>query len=847
MSFLQILYQTLFYPLELLFELVYSLEMRFISSSGICIVLLSLFLNLLLFPVYELLYNIERQQKKKEKLLSDWTSHIRKTFRGDERFFMLKTYYRQNQYHPIEALKGAFPLMLEIPFFIAAYHFLSHLSQLNGIPFLAIRDLGEPDQLISWGNIRINIMPIVMTLVNLVSVLIYSKEMTVKKKLRLFGMALLFLVLLYRSPSGLVLYWTCNNLFALGKNIFFLLRDKRGLQCGTEQIDKKHEKKKQYSGRGEENTTFGFITCEIVNILLLGIVIPTGVIKSSPLEFVDITALRNPLEFLKGSVSLAIGYFGIWLPFFYYIAKKGREKIYLYLCVYSLLAMVDYFYFGTEMGFISGDLQYTNGMDFSVKEMIINTFLVVGISLFCIALLRYRRKMLYMIHVISVIALIVMSFSNMVSIASDYGNSNFQESDGEKITIPLSQNGKNVVIFMLDRAISGYIPYIMNEKPELKEQFSGFTYYPNTVSFGLQTEQASAAVFGGYEYTKIDTTEQRNEALKLLPQLFSENGYRVTVFDAPLANGQVVPDLSIYDNMQVRAFHVNNRFHYSYQGLDRVERRYRNFFCYSFCKSVPLIFQYTLYDGGYYNDVTIYVTDTVYMQVAKKEDISKGYGYSQVFLQEYAELCKLSELTEITSDEKDNFFMGYNGTPHEPVILTEPEYLPAFYVDNTEYDDAHWDRFIVNGKELTVENAEQMKHYQVNMATMLRLGQWFDYLKEKGVYDNTRIILVADHGYGLMQFDELLDEDGYDFSGLNPLLMVKDFGDSRFQSDDSFMTNADVPMLAMDQIVENPVNPFTGKKVDNEAKYSGKLLVNDMYYVKDNIFVPENWTFITGK
>jgi arylsulfatase A-like enzyme len=37
-------------------------------------------------------------------------------------------------------------------------------------------------------------------------------------------------------------------------------------------------------------------------------------------------------------------------------------------------------------------------------------------------------------------------------------------------------------------------------------------------------------------------------------------------------------------------------------------------------------------------------------------------------------------------------------------------------------------------------------HYHSNMATMLRVGEWMDYLKEQGVYDNTRIIIVADHG-----------------------------------------------------------------------------------------------------
>lgn len=46
---------------------------------------------------------------------------------------------------------------------------------------------------------------------------------------------------------------------------------------------------------------------------------------------------------------------------------------------------------------------------------------------------------------------------------------------------------------MLDRAMGQYVPYIFNEKPELKEQFSGFTYYSNVISFGGQTNFGAPA------------------------------------------------------------------------------------------------------------------------------------------------------------------------------------------------------------------------------------------------------------------------------------------------------------------------------------------------------------------
>ena len=38
-------------------------------------------------------------------------------------------------------------------------------------------------------------------------------------------MALFFLVFLYTSPSGLVFYWTLNNVFSLGKTIYYKLKN----------------------------------------------------------------------------------------------------------------------------------------------------------------------------------------------------------------------------------------------------------------------------------------------------------------------------------------------------------------------------------------------------------------------------------------------------------------------------------------------------------------------------------------------------------------------------------------------------------------------------------------------
>ena len=63
-----------------------------------------------------------------------------------------------------------------------------------------------------------------MTLINCIAGAVYTKGFPFKEKLQLYGMAFLFLILLYNSPSGLVLYWTLNNIFSLLKNIYYKIK-----------------------------------------------------------------------------------------------------------------------------------------------------------------------------------------------------------------------------------------------------------------------------------------------------------------------------------------------------------------------------------------------------------------------------------------------------------------------------------------------------------------------------------------------------------------------------------------------------------------------------------------------
>jgi len=62
---------------------------------------------------------------------------------------ILSAYYRQNNYHPLYYFRGMLGRLFQIPFFIAAYHFLSELALLQGSCFLFLNNLGKPDALLN--------------------------------------------------------------------------------------------------------------------------------------------------------------------------------------------------------------------------------------------------------------------------------------------------------------------------------------------------------------------------------------------------------------------------------------------------------------------------------------------------------------------------------------------------------------------------------------------------------------------------------------------------------------------------------------------------------------------------
>ena len=892
MSVLEILGAVLIGPLKILFEIIFSVACDMTNHPGLSIVVLSLAMNVILLPLYRRADAIQEAARDKENEMKPVVSHIKATFSGDERMMILQACYRENNYNPLSVLSGSLSLMLEIPFFLAAYQFLSSVEAFRGLGFGPIADLGKPDGLLAIGNLRVNVLPILMTLINVVSSALYLKGFPLKTKIQLYGMALFFLVFLYNRPSALVLYWTLNNTFSLLKTLYYKLPHSKKILavvlgvagCGLLVLgitwDRRMEQlimigiglllqapwalpllrktafftkiAAKEKPEAKPNTLM-FLAGGLFLSILIGLLIPSTYISDSVQEYIIPQYFYSPIWYVVQTLCLSVGFFLVWMSVFYWLAKPRAKVLFTRLVwVACGVMVVNYMFFGTKMGVIKADLVYEDVFRFTTAQTLLNLLVVVLVAAALFFLSVKFRKGLTPILLVGTAAILCMGIINVNKISKETTATKAQL-DSQENRMPsftLSQDGENVVVIMLDRAIGPFVPYIMEENPELKEQFDGFTFYENTLSYGGFTNFATPSLFGGYEYTpknsnlRDDMTleEKQNEALKVMPAIFAEEGYQVSVVDPPYAGYAWIPDLSVFDDMEgVEAYAADGRFN-DYQSLvETVEARKRNFFFFSLMKTMPVALQPTVYDNGAYHALPQVTTDEV-------------YG-TDAFVSAYNVLNNMDAMTQVSKGDENTLLVMRSNLTHEPMILQEPDYLPVADVDNSDY---YTDVKIVSDGEnqLVLSTEKQLSHYHTNVLALKQLGEWFDYLRENDLYDNTRIIVVADHGRNLGLFDEDygMRGDGTTMQCIEfyqPMLLVKDFKATGFTVDDRFMTNADVPLLAAEDLIDNPVNPYTGNALTDEMKNDPVqyVIISQLWDIGENYgnrYMDSQWAAVSG-
>jgi len=886
-------YTIIISPIVQIIEFVYVFFFKVFKNAVISVFGVSLTVSFLSLPLYIMAERWQIVERDTIKRLKPTVNKIKSVFSGDEQFMILSTFYRQSHYHPLYSLRSSIGLIVQIPFFIAAYSFLSNLGALRGVNFLSIKDISLPDSLFHFGNISINILPVLMTLINCVAGAIYTQNLSARDKIQVYGMAALFLVLLYNSPAALVLYWTLNNIFSLVKNIFYKIKNPLKvlyiilcvvftlfifyllLVMKTRQLKLrlliafvislfylmplflkwfgilyKQLFSKLFHNR--KNMIFLLLLSCFTLFLLAGMYIPSSVIASSPDEFCYIEGHASPFYYIIHSNLFFFGFFVIWpVSIFYLFSDKIKSCLIFILASLAFIFSVYTIAFSGNYGTINTLFNFnTTGLfGVSVIRAVLSIFtpiFILPVLLFLIY--KYRITYLNSFLSILIIFLAAISFNNVIKIKKAYTllsikMANTHEKTSLEPVFSLSRENKNVIIIMADGAINGFVPLIFNDHPKLDKQFDGFTLFRNTASFSTHTLMGVPPLWGGYEYTPfemnrkndIPLVEKHNQALLTIPSLLVKDGYNVTVTDPSWANYSWIPDVSIYDNYKkINAFNIIR--HYTSLWYDKNDpgkkeftypRIMRNIIWFSILKMSNPLLRLIIYDSGWY-----WGTDNMGRSIIN-------------FINSYAILDFLPDLTAFDSKEKSALLIT-NELTHESVWLHGEDFRPSEIsssIGNSKYAS--------DGV------------YQSNTALYLKLGEWFDLLRKNGVYDNTRIIIAADHGGEVENLfsNEPLSIKNETRELYNPVFLYKDFNSHGILSiNNDFMTNADVPFFTLNGLLDNPLNPFTGNPINTRPKEEGILITthhspmagshgkyafnikkNEWIYLHDSIYEASNW------
>ncbi len=197
---------------------------RAIPNYGVAIILLTILIKLIFWPLGSKSYKAMAEMKKLQPLMAD----IRKKYKDDKKKMNeeVMNLYRTYKVNP---MSGCLPMLVQIPVFIAFYQMLYESIELRHAPFwLWIKDLSAPDRLFQF-DITIPLMypPYGIPVLTI----IMGATMLLQQKLSpppgdptqariMMMMPVVFTFIFINFPSGLVLYWLINNILSIAQQYY---------------------------------------------------------------------------------------------------------------------------------------------------------------------------------------------------------------------------------------------------------------------------------------------------------------------------------------------------------------------------------------------------------------------------------------------------------------------------------------------------------------------------------------------------------------------------------------------------------------------------------------------------
>lgn len=905
-------------PIILLLRFLFTASYGFTQNYGISLILMSLAVTLLTAPLYYLAEHWRRIEMGVQRKMSRELASVRAHYEGQKRFYLIRNVHRLHGYSPFLAIRASFGLLVQIPFFFAAYLYLSHFEGYAGIGFLFIEDLGKPDGFLGV----INVLPIVMTLINIASAFAYTRSFSLKGNRSLLFMSLLFLVLLYDQPSALLVYWTMNNVFSLAKNIFFPApRDKqeepqaagkpgamaRALRWVGTLYDGSIVKPGLIAAfalivAGQSwwviSYARSFKYCIVATFALafaLSISALVLYLRASRVPRVPRSGRRIVLLVLSWAVFAVSAYFlfykrrqnpyisnpnmkmlstiildacayiaSVWIFDLFRKAvpsirtdKRGRAEffavvLYLFLFIFVFSPLQIYFSSPQDVGLTPWVLLGRNLPAFALSVGVVlalgflsqrfgrrlpgSAFLCIIIIALTYVLISSRRygvldefalqkaflldenSAWYFLLDVAVItgsailaryiwtnrkrliipALVVLIIGNTGQIVSavlktapeDFVSASVVASADlptESFTVHrFSRTGRNVVFIIADMFNGNYMGRALEDRPEYRDLLDGFIWYPNAVSVSSVTATSLPGIYGGWDFAPRRLNEMAGTGRQKLRQaaekFFGElarKGYEIATVDPEdidletlnrIVGGEGVTTLrsaAFQDYWKAR-----NNFH-SDDLTDNPKNALLSML--TLFRSAPFSLKARIYDDGSW---ILFRKSYQFQYIARK--IVRTYAY----------LDLLPQLSSIKTSG-NTFKLIHTQFTHEPFGVTADGDIIS-----DEFPDPHTKSFI-----------DGTSAYYTARQFVEFLYRWIDWMKREGVYDNTCIIVISDHGNNAddtgIEFPASLDNpfDRANLSRAHVLMLVKHIAShGAIRIDPRLVGNADAPAILFNAV-----------------------------------------------
>ncbi len=204
---------------------------RHVGNFGVAILLLTVLIKALFFPLANRSY---RAMSKMKKLQPEMTK-IRERFKDDKQRMQqeLMALYKKEKANPVS---GCLPIFIQIPVFFSLYKVLFVTIEMRHAPFFGwVKDLSAPDPytifnlfgLIPWQPpefLMIGAWPLIMGLTMYLQQRLNPQPPDPVQAKVFMILPFVFTIMLARFPVGLVIYWAWNNILSIAQQWVIMRR-----------------------------------------------------------------------------------------------------------------------------------------------------------------------------------------------------------------------------------------------------------------------------------------------------------------------------------------------------------------------------------------------------------------------------------------------------------------------------------------------------------------------------------------------------------------------------------------------------------------------------------------------